>query len=76
MLDHVAKVRGLQPTKIDPLLNMIKPDCFTTGAWFAQQHNETFFPSVTIEFHVSDTTRHHNVPLLLRPFDCSTYRGS
>jgi len=49
---------------------------FETGAWFAQQHIETFFPSVTIQFHVSDAARHHHVPLLLSPFGYSTYRGS
>ena len=49
---------------------------FETGAWFAQQHIETFFPSVTIQFHVSDAARQHHVPLLLSPFGYSTYRGS
>lgn len=49
---------------------------FQTGAWFAQQSIETFFPSVTIEFHVHDAARHHHVPLLLSPFGYSTYRGS
>lgn len=49
---------------------------FETGAWFARQHIEAFFPSVTIEFHVSDAGRHHHVPLLLSPFGYSTYRGS
>jgi 5-hydroxyisourate hydrolase len=49
---------------------------FQTGDWFAQQHIETFFPCVTIEFHVSDAARHHHVPLLLSPFGYSTYRGS
>jgi len=49
---------------------------FETGAWFAQQHIETFYPSVTIQFHVSDAARHHHVPLLLSPFGYSTYRGS
>jgi 5-hydroxyisourate hydrolase len=49
---------------------------FESGAWFAKQHIETFFPCVTIEFHVSDAARHHHVPLLLSPFGYSTYRGS
>ena len=49
---------------------------FATGAWFAQQGIDCFFPSVTIEFRVSDTQRHHHVPLLLSPFGYSTYRGS
>ena len=49
---------------------------FDTGSWFAKQGIECFFPSVTIEFRVSDTQRHHHVPLLLSPFGYSTYRGS
>ena len=49
---------------------------FTTGAWFAERAVECFFPTVTIEFRVSDPKRHHHVPLLLSPFGYSTYRGS
>lgn len=49
---------------------------FATSAWFAKQGTECFFPSVIIEFRLSDTQRHHHVPLLLSPFGYSTYRGS
>ena len=49
---------------------------FGTGAWFAEQGRETFYPSVTLEFSVVDGTAHHHVPLLLSPFAFSTYRGS
>ena len=49
---------------------------FGTGAWFAEQGRETFYPSVTLEFSVVDPTAHHHVPLLLSPFAFSTYRGS
>lgn len=49
---------------------------FGTGAWFAGQDRETFYPSVTLEFAVPDPAAHHHVPLLLAPFAYSTYRGS
>lgn len=49
---------------------------FATGAWFTERGVECFFPTVTIEFRVSDPKRHHHVPLLLSPFGYSTYRGS
>ena len=49
---------------------------FATGAWFAEQGRETFYPSVTLEFAVLDPAAHHHVPLLLSPFAFSTYRGS
>ncbi|MEI4273570.1 hydroxyisourate hydrolase [Klenkia sp. LSe6-5] len=49
---------------------------FATGAWFAEQGRETFYPSVTLDFTVVDGAAHHHVPLLLSPFAFSTYRGS
>src|SRR4051812_8217958 len=35
-----------------------------------------FYPSVTIEFQLSDPSQHYHVPLLLSPYGYSTYRGS
>jgi 5-hydroxyisourate hydrolase len=49
---------------------------FDTGAYFAQQQVEHFYPSVTVDFDVADPTQHYHVPLLLSPFGYSTYRGS
>ena len=46
---------------------------FDTAAYFAGQ--PTFYPSVTIDFAVTDAA-HYHVPLLLSPFAYSTYRGS
>lgn len=48
---------------------------FATGAYFADQGVETFYPLVTVTFTVEDA-RHYHVPLLLSPFAYSTYRGS
>jgi 5-hydroxyisourate hydrolase len=47
---------------------------FATGAWFAAQGRDAFYPRVVIEFRLGDG--HHHVPLLLSPFAYSTYRGS
>jgi len=49
---------------------------FDTGAYFARQGTETFFPRALIEFAVRDAGAHFHVPLLVAPFGYSTYRGS
>jgi 5-hydroxyisourate hydrolase len=49
---------------------------FATGAWFARQDRETFYPEVVLSFAVREPDEHHHVPLLLSPFAYSTYRGS
>jgi len=49
---------------------------FGTGAYFAAQARETFFPEAAVVFEIRDPSRHHHVPLLLSPFGYSTYRGS
>ena len=49
---------------------------FATGAWFAAQDRETFYPEVVLSFAVREPAEHHHVPLLLAPFAYSTYRGS
>lgn len=49
---------------------------FNTGAYFDEQDVPTFYPSVSIDFTVTDPEEHYHVPLLLNPFGYSTYRGS
>jgi 5-hydroxyisourate hydrolase len=49
---------------------------FDTGAWFAGQQRESFYPEVVLTFAVRQPAEHHHVPLLLAPFAYSTYRGS
>ena len=49
---------------------------FETGAYFAVQGIECFYPQVTVAFTVRDPSQHYHVPLLLSPFGYSTYRGS
>ena len=48
---------------------------FDTGAYFASQGVEAFYPHVTVTFIVADEP-HYHVPLLLSPFGYSTYRGT
>lgn len=48
---------------------------FDTGAYFAGQGVEAFYPRVDVAFTVADRP-HYHVPLLLSPFAYSTYRGS
>jgi 5-hydroxyisourate hydrolase len=49
---------------------------FDTGAYFAAQGIEGFYPEAAIVFVVRDAAAHYHVPLLLSPFGYSTYRGS
>jgi 5-hydroxyisourate hydrolase len=49
---------------------------FDVGAYFAASQRDTFFPSVTVEFRVTDAAAHYHVPLLVSPYGYSTYRGS
>lgn len=49
---------------------------FDTGAYFAAQKTEGFYPEAAIVFVVRDANAHYHVPLLLSPYGYSTYRGS
>ena len=49
---------------------------FETGAYFARDSREAFYPVVQVTFRVTDVAGHYHVPLLLNPFGYSTYRGS
>ncbi|SET08765.1 5-hydroxyisourate hydrolase [Marinobacter segnicrescens] len=49
---------------------------FATGSWYQARGLDTFFPEVSLDFHVADTNAHYHVPLLLNQWGYSTYRGS
>ena len=49
---------------------------FDTAAYFAQQGTTTFYPSIAVEFIMSNPQEYYHVPLLVSPFGYSTYRGS
>ena len=71
--DTDGRVAGLGPERLPGGAYRL---VFDTGAWFAAQDREGFYPEVTIAFTVRDPAAHHHVPLLLSPFAYSTYRGS
>lgn len=49
---------------------------FDTGAYFAAQKVDGFYPQAAVIFVVRDAQAHYHVPLLLSPYGYSTYRGS
>ncbi|HET9170987.1 MAG TPA: hydroxyisourate hydrolase [Actinospica sp.] len=49
---------------------------FETGAYFARQGTDAFYPEVVVVVEIADAAAHYHVPLLLSPFAYSTYRGS
>lgn len=49
---------------------------FEVAGYFRAAGRPAFFERVTLEFHVTEPSEHHHVPLLLSPFGYSTYRGS
>lgn len=49
---------------------------FKTGQYFAAQKQQSFFPEIPVEFHITNTTTTYHVPLLLSQYGYSTYRGS
>lgn len=72
--DKDGRIKNLVPDtiKTDTGLYRLK---FETQAYFDSHGIKAFYPSVTIEFEITDGT-HYHVPLLLNPFGYSTYRGS
>lgn len=49
---------------------------FETKAYWEQKGVKAFFPEVEIKFVVRGREEHYHVPLLLGPFNYTTYRGS
>lgn len=71
--DRDGRINNLGPAEVGEGRYRI---IFETGAYFGAKGTETFFPAVTLDFVVADTSAHYHVPLLLSPFAYSTYRGS
>jgi 5-hydroxyisourate hydrolase len=86
-LERGSEVLGSGRTDVDGRLRDLLPAgaalqpgayrlVFGTGAYFAAQGADAFYPEVSVDFQVRDGTQHYHVPLLLSPFGYSTYRGS
>jgi len=73
--DVDGRLRTLTPDSGEPLENGIYRLTFDTGTYFRERHIETFFSEVIILFNVDDGEQHYHVPLLLRPWGYSKYRG-
>ncbi|GAA1347289.1 hydroxyisourate hydrolase [Arthrobacter roseus] len=71
--DGDGRIKDLGPEQVDAGDYRIE---FQTGAYFGSSDTETFFPTVTLTFSLTDPTQHYHVPLLISPFAYSTYRGS
>jgi 5-hydroxyisourate hydrolase len=71
--DEDGRVRDLAPGGLGAGVHRL---VFATGEYFAATGQTGFYPEVPVVFEVTDSGRHHHVPLLLSPFAFSTYRGS
>lgn len=49
---------------------------FDVGAYFHDLHAVSLYPYVEIVFHVTDSSQHYHIPLLLTANGYTTYRGS
>ena len=49
---------------------------FATSQYFADRHQATLYPEVTIIFDVAADRSNYHIPLLLNPFGYTTYRGT
>jgi 5-hydroxyisourate hydrolase len=68
-------------TDADGRMRVLAPADISAGTYRITFHTDAynpngFFPTVTIDFRVTDPAQHYHVPLLLSPFGYSTYRGS
>jgi len=43
---------------------------------YPNAEGKPFFPEITVTFNVSDKAGHYHVPVVVRPFGYSTYRGN
>ena len=73
--DMDGRLKELLPADT-PLTQAAYRLTFDTGAYFAAQNVESFYPEVSIVFNVREAAEHYHVPLLLNPYGYSTYRGS
>lgn len=71
--DDDGRIKNLGPERLEAGTYRL---VFATGDYFATANRDTFYPSVVLDFSITDPGQHYHVPLLLSPFAFSTYRGS
>lgn len=85
LIDALGVERAIGTTDDNGRITDLGPDhlargayrlVFAVGDYFARTNTETFYPTITIDFSITDSGQHYHVPLLLSPFAYSTYRGS
>ena len=73
--DADGRLRTLMPTDA-PLTPGSYRLVFDTKTYFELRGIRPFYPSVVIVFEVAAGEAHYHVPLLIRAFGYTTYRGS
>jgi 5-hydroxyisourate hydrolase len=73
--DDDGRIRQFEPplAPLEPAAYRLR---FATGPYFAAMGVDAFYPEVSVNFRIDESTGHYHVPLLLSPFGYSTYRGS
>lgn len=71
--DADGRVSDLGPDRLETGNYLV---WFGTGDYFAGNGQETFYPSVAVNFTVATGQTHYHIPLLLSPYSYTTYRGS
>jgi 5-hydroxyisourate hydrolase len=72
--DADGRLRTLVPGNTTPDAGVYEL-IFETEPYFNAREITSFYPRVTVSFHVRTGEKYH-VPLLISPFGYSTYRGS
>jgi len=84
--DNLWKPMSVGNTNIDGRLSDVLPPgrilipgvyvmSFNTHAYYESKTQKGFYPEVSIQFEVTDSS-HYHIPLLINPFGYTTYRGS
>ena len=73
--DNDGRAKGLLPDNHNLQAGLYRLS-FETGEYFKSEGVSSFYPCVSVQFEIHDTSQHYHVPLLISPFGYSTYRGS
>jgi 5-hydroxyisourate hydrolase len=71
--DQDGRIGAIGPRRLEPGDYVLT---FDTGRYHRSGGRLGFYPTVSIEFTITEEEGHYHVPLLLSPFGYATYRGS